>query len=94
MLRIQRDEDEGDHVTLILQGRLVTGWTDLLERECGELRRAGRRVVLDLSELVFIGPTGLETLARLARSGVGIVGCSPLIAAMLEQEGVAVTRTN
>ena len=90
MLRIQRHEDDGRRVVLALHGRLVGDWAELLERECAELTGWGRRIVLDLSEVIFVGRTGLDALARLSRSGVEMVGYSPLIAAMLAQEGVVV----
>jgi anti-anti-sigma regulatory factor len=78
-------------VVLMLQGRIAAEWADLLERECEELGRSGFRVVLDLSEVVFIGRSGVEVLRRLGQAGVRIVDCMPLIAAMLEQEGIAST---
>jgi anti-anti-sigma regulatory factor len=92
MLLIQRNDVGTQTVALILQGRIVAEWADLLERECQELGRSGLRVVLDLSDVVFIGRSGLEVLGRLGREGVSISGCSPLIAAMLEQEGIAAKR--
>ena len=88
MLRLQRNDVDERAVTLMLQGRIVAEWADLLERECLELIRTGARVELDLSEVVFIGRYGLEVLGRLSRAGAGITGYSPLIAAMLEQEGI------
>ena len=90
MLRIQRYDVNARTVSLLLQGRIVAEWADLLERECGELMRSKLRVVLDLSEVVFIGRYGVEALGRLGRAGVRVIGCTPLIAAMLEQEGIAV----
>jgi hypothetical protein len=42
---------------------------------------------------VFIGRSGLETLGRLDRAGALVIGCTPLIAAMLEQEGIQTVRT-
>lgn len=92
MLRILRDP-VGDHrVVLILQGRLVAEWVEVLERECQELSRSGQGVDLDLAGVVFIGRSGFEALGRLARAGVGIIACLPLIADMLEQEGIDVGR--
>lgn len=90
MLRIQRDDVAAQRVVLILQGHIVAEWADLLERECVELSRSGLRVALDLSGVVFIGRSGFEALGRLSRAGVGIIGCSPLIADTLEQEGIDV----
>ena len=92
MLRIQRLDVNARTVSLVLQGRIVAEWADLLERECAELMLSPLRVVLDLSEVVFIGRHGVEVLGRLGRAGARIVGCTPLIAAMLEQEGIAVRR--
>ena len=92
MLRIQRDELDAHTVALLLAGRIALEWADLLERECQELIRSGFRVVLDLSEVVFIGRSGVEVLGRLGKARVRIVGCSPLIAAMLEQEGLVLAR--
>jgi anti-anti-sigma regulatory factor len=84
MLRIQRHDEDSNTVTLVLQGRIVAEWADLLERECGELMRSDLRVALDLSEVVFIGRYGVEALGRLRRAGARVIGCTPLIAAMLE----------
>jgi anti-anti-sigma regulatory factor len=92
VLRIQRNDVNARTVTLALQGRIVAEWADLLERECADVMRSKLRVVLDLSEVVFIGRHGVETLGRLGRAGVRFTGCTPLVAAMLEQEGITVRR--
>jgi anti-anti-sigma regulatory factor len=91
VLRIQRYDVNARTVSLVLQGRIVAEWSDLLERECAELMRSRSSVVLDLSEVVFIGRSGVEVLGRLGRAGARVIGCTPLIAAMLEQEGIAAT---
>lgn len=90
MLHIQRDNVDAHNVLLVLQGRIAAEWVDLLERECRGLTRFGIRVVLDLSGVVFISRSGFEVLGRLAQIGVAMTGCSPLVAAMLEQEGIVV----
>jgi len=92
MLRILRDDLEGHRVILILQGRIVDEWAEVLESECFDLTRSGHHVALDLSGVVFIGRIGLEALERVSRAGVEIKGCSPLIADMLEQEGIRAGR--
>ena len=93
MLHIHHDIVAAHAVTLRLQGRIVAEWAELLERECRSLMRFGHSVVLDLSDVVFIGRSGVEVLSRVSRAGVRIVGCTPLVAAMLEQEGIALHRT-
>jgi anti-anti-sigma regulatory factor len=89
MLRIKRDDVDDRVAVLLLQGRITGAWGFFLESECRDLERSGFRVVLDLSDVVFIGRSGLEALVRLERAGVLIVGCSPLVDAMLEQERIA-----
>jgi anti-anti-sigma regulatory factor len=88
MLRIQRDELDEHRVVLILEGRIAGAWADLLERECEALMEVGRRVELDLSEVVYIARAGLEALRRLGGAGVRVTDCSPLLAAMLKEEGI------
>ena len=88
MLRILR-QDVGDHrVVLCLQGHLIAEWAKVLQRECRILTRSGLTVVLDLSGVVFIGRSGIRVVGRLARRGIKLIGCSPLIADVLRQEGI------
>jgi hypothetical protein len=81
MLHIVRNELDARRAVLILEGRIVGAWAEVLEHECREAIRSGFR-------------SGVEVLGRLDASGVGIGGCSPLIADMLEHEGIDVTRSN
>lgn len=90
MLGIQRDQVDDRRVTVILLGSIVEASADLLARECLELHRSGFRVVLDLENVVFIDRFGAKLLGRLVSTGVRIVGCAPLFAAMLAEEGIAV----
>jgi anti-anti-sigma regulatory factor len=92
MLRIGHNDVGAHQVILVLEGNILLEWAELLETECDELLRSGRRVALDFAGVVFIGRTGFQALTRLSRAGVEIVGCSPLIAYMLEQEGIAASR--
>jgi len=92
MLRIGFDDTNSHRVILVLQGHILLEWAELLERECEELLRSGRHVVLDFTRVVFIGRTGFETLKRLSRAGVEIVRCPPLLADMLKHEGIAAGR--
>jgi anti-anti-sigma regulatory factor len=88
MLRIHRNDVMTHRVVLLLQGFIVAEWAEVLERECAELLGAGLPVTLDLSGVSFVGRSGIEVLKRAQAGGVRIVGCSPLIAATLEHEGI------
>ena len=90
MLRILLDDLKPHRVVLVLHGRIVEELAEVLERGCAELSRSGFAVVIILSGVAFIGRSGVEVLRRLARAGVGIVGCSPLIADALEPEWIEV----
>jgi len=94
VLRIHRDGVNTDGMNLVLEGHIVAEWADLLERECVEWSRRGLQITLDFSGVVYIGRSGFEALSRLSRAGVGIVKCPPLIADMLEQDGIAATRSS
>jgi hypothetical protein len=88
VLRISRHDADTGRALLILEGRFVAAWAEVLERECAEAGRSGLPVALDLSEVRDVSRAGLEALARLCRGGVAIEACPPLIAEMLEQEGI------
>jgi len=81
------------HVAVLnLEGRIDGEWAEVLQDECLALFLRGRRVVLDLSGVDFIGRSGIHALICLVWAGAGIVGCTPLIADVLAHEGIEVTR--
>jgi anti-anti-sigma regulatory factor len=92
MLRIRHRHAVNGQAVLVLEGRVVAAWADMVERECAEAGRSALPVALDLSEVRYVSRAGLAALARLCRRGVAIVACPPLIAEMLEQEGIDVGR--
>jgi anti-anti-sigma regulatory factor len=90
-LRITREGGSPSRATLKLEGKVVAEWAALLERECSELLRSRRLVVLDLAGVTFVDRTGVETLERLNSAGVEI-RCRPgAVASVLEGEGIHVT---
>jgi hypothetical protein len=88
MLRIQRDLVDEHRAILILEGRIAGAWADLLVHECEVLVERGLRVELDLSEVVYVARAGFDALRRLGAAGVRVTACSPLLAALLAQEGI------
>ena len=93
MLHFVRNDLEARRVILTLQGHIFGEWAGVLERECVELMRLGRVVLLDLSGVGFLGRSGVEALDRLVRAGVEIIDCSPLIADVLAQEGIEAAKS-
>ena len=89
-LRITRAD--GSRRTLRIEGRLVTAWAALLERECSDLLRSGGAVCLDLAGVRFVDRDGVAALARLSGAGVEILCRDGAVASVLEGEGIRVTR--
>jgi len=92
VLRMHREERSSRRVTLIVEGRIIGEWADVLEDECLDLIRSGYDVALDLTGVVYVGRRGVEALDRLVRIGTTITNCPPLIADLLEGEGIKTGR--
>jgi ABC-type transporter Mla MlaB component len=85
MLRIRTVAESTFQVTLRIEGRVVSEWVTLLERECGLAVQQNRRVRLDLSAVQFIDGRGVAALRRLGRKGVEIVNCQEFIEELLRR---------
>ena len=85
MLKITRNDLDSIQTTLHLEGRVTQ--TDLpeLERSRTEFQQAGRRLVLDLSGVSFVGREGVAALQRMRLDGIIITGCSPFVAELLQE---------
>ena len=84
MLRIRQVTDSRTEATLLVEGRIVSEWVGLLERECRQLRlEPRRRLQLDLTAVTFIDPPGVSALRRLVAEGVAIVRVPDFIDALL-----------
>jgi anti-anti-sigma regulatory factor len=90
MLRIRQVADSGTEITLLVEGRIVSEWVGVLERECRQLRlEPRRRLGLDLTAVTFIDKSGVSALRRLVADGVAIVHVPEFIDALLGDEGEA-----
>jgi len=89
---MHRKDSTSRRVVLMVEGRIVGEWADVLEDECLDLIRSGLVVILDLSAVVFIDRRGLAALDRLVRIGSTIRSCTPLIADLLRAEGIRAGR--
>ena len=82
MLRITT-HDNGKRTVLELDGKLVGPWVNELERVWYLAKRAGSVHVV-LKELGFIDDKGRNLLARIYRSGAGLVAVGCLAEALLQ----------
>ena len=83
MLRITKVAESRSHVTLRVEGQIVSHWVAELERETRRLLKDNRKVVLDFLGVSFVGPQGTEMLKRISVENVEISNCSPLIRGLL-----------
>ena len=72
-------------VRLKVDGQIIGDWASVLEDECSRYRDQGRAVVLDFTDVCFVGPQAVGMLRRLISDGVKIVDLHPLIEEQFEE---------
>ncbi len=88
MLRITRAEERETSVIRVrAEGRVVSDWVEVLERECQMSLEQAQWVEIDLSGVTFIDGRGVEMLRRLRTGRFGIVNCSPFLEDLLSGRG-------
>ena len=83
MLRITRI-NQGQLVTLKLEGSLLQAWADELTQALSLARRESDCAGLDLSNVTFVDHTGAQLLRDAVGHGVRIVACSNFVAELLQ----------
>ncbi len=79
MLRITQVAESECQVTLRLEGRIVTQWSLVLERECNSLLDQEKQILLDFADVTIVDERGAETLANLKTKGIRIINASKVI---------------
>lgn len=75
MLRITRTAGH-DAITLKLEGKLLTPWSDELRNACNGTARTGKVIRLDLAAVTYVDAGGAALLAGLLKGGVELAACS------------------
>jgi anti-anti-sigma regulatory factor len=86
MLRITRQVEKGNGVTLRLEGRLLEPWVSALRQEFDDAA-GGRSARLDLSAVSFLDAAGVEAVRELLRRGAELRGCSNFVRDLLGESG-------
>jgi hypothetical protein len=86
MFRLSTLETDA-HRTLVLEGKLVSPWTEEVESawQNAKQRLEGRKLVVDLTNVTVIGRDGENTLLHLMREGARFTGCGVLTKHLLKQ---------
>lgn len=86
MLRITR-QDEPSKTTLQREGRVTVGELMSLDEDWRSYGSPHRRVGIDLAGVRFVDAAGAAVLRAVRQGPVEIVGCSPSVRELLEEEG-------
>ncbi len=87
MLRITKVAESPSQITFKLEGKIVSDWVALLERECLAALQGQRRVFLDFAAVTFISSHGVWMLKHLASEDLLLVNCSAFIEDLLQVGG-------
>ena len=83
MLKISREPDEDDLVTLRLEGEITGPWVDETNRACERVLARGEHIRMDLRDVTFVDRAGVELLQRLKKGRAVLNHCSPFLKAQL-----------
>jgi len=83
MLRIERLNEDNATVTLKLDGRIVGQWVAILKKECFQVLKRQKQLILDFADVTFIGREGVAILEKLRGQQVECTHCSPFVKGLL-----------
>ncbi len=83
MLRIERLNEDNATVTLKLDGRIVGQWVAILKKECFQVLKRQKQLILNFADVTFIGREGVEILEKLRGQQVECTHCSPFVKELL-----------
>jgi len=80
-------EDSSTELRFRLEGNLAGPWVGELRQvwQTAASTTAGRSTVADLSDVDFVDECGQSLLADMHHAGVGLVGVTPLMQAVMEE---------
>ena len=84
MLRIDVSDAVGETATVSLEGRVIGPWVEELRGVCEGILARGARVVLDLSDVAFVGQEGIDLFWSLRGRHVVFRNCSPFVGEQLK----------
>ena len=84
MLRIHIRNAGSAATTLSLEGRVIGPWVEELRQSCERVLVQRTGLVLDLSDVLFVGREGVELLQALRNRQVVLRNCSPFVGEQLK----------
>ena len=83
MLRLSGTNEEEGQLTILVEGRIISPWLEVLEAECRRELATGFAITLDLVGVTYVGPAGVTLLRQLTGEGVRLANASGVVAEML-----------
>lgn len=84
MLRIHIRNAGNGSTMLVLEGRVIGPWVEELRRSCERILAQQAGFVLDLSDVSFVAPEGVELFRTLRDRQVVLRNCSPFVGEQLK----------
>ncbi len=75
MVRITLVETSSEKTRMKIEGRIVSDWIKTVDAECQQLLTQGRKVLLDLSGVIFIEADGASMIRALLEKGCVLWSC-------------------
>jgi anti-anti-sigma regulatory factor len=85
VLRITRIDIGRGVTALRLEGRVTELELEMLHETSAECLRENRRLVLDLSGVLFVSLEGAAAIRHLQERGIVLEGCSPFVRELLNE---------
>ena len=79
MLKISQTGTPNNSIILKLEGRVVGPWVEELRRICEPLLAEDRALKLDLSEVSYADPEGVDLLTSFKSRGAELESSSPFV---------------
>jgi hypothetical protein len=88
--------DSRRHRRLVLEGKLVAPWADELRPACERAKAelGGRKLVVEVKNLIVINQAGENVLLELMREGVKVRGCGVFTRHILKELARRAERKN
>ena len=84
MLRITPTESANRAIVLRLEGRLSGPWVSELGQACEKVLLEGNALALNLAEVSFLDPAGIDLLTSIEHRGAKLMDCSMFVSEQLK----------
>jgi ABC-type transporter Mla MlaB component len=85
MLRISENGSSGENPILRLEGQMTGQGVVEVQKVCEQCLASGRKLTLDLGDVLFVDRSGVALLQSLMRRQVTLANCSPFLTEQLKE---------